>query len=107
MNNIKIVFKEPLKKAEERIVEDKLEEYQKLVEGHLESVHITQNIVMICNDEGKIKKLDPNIIWGSDVIVGNIFVVGAQDDDFRSLTENEIKVVKELLNFATIKTIFD
>lgn len=107
MNNIKIVFKEPFKKAEERIVEDRLEEYQKLVEGYFETVRISENICILCNEEGKLKELDPNIIWGDDVVAGNIFVVGVQDADFRSLTENEIKVVKEILNFAAIKTIFD
>lgn len=107
MNNIKIVFKEPFKKAEERIVEDKLEEYQKLVEGCFETVRISENIWILCNEEGKLKELDPNIICGDDVIVGNIAVVAVQEEDFRSLTENEIKVVKVLLNSATIKTIFD
>ena len=81
-------------KASEVIeIEDTLEAKQKLVDGLIEVVPYIDDMLLICNEEGKILKMYPNLDFTYDYIAGNCFVI--EDDfenaGFRSLTEEEIK----------------
>ena len=73
--------------------EDTLEAKQKLVDGLIEVVPYIDDMLLICNEEGKILKMYPNLDFTYDYIAGNCFVI--EDDfenaGFRSLTEEEIK----------------
>ena len=73
--------------------EDTLEAKQKLVDGLIEVVPYIDDMLLICNEEGKILKMYPNLDFTYDNIAGNCFVI--EDDfenaGFRSLTEEEIK----------------
>ena len=58
------------------------------------------DVLIICNEEGKILNLKPNLIFDYDYIAGDCFLVG--DDylhgDFKSLTSEQIeKYTKELI----------
>ncbi len=89
---IKILYKEVNKKP--RIIEIKntLEEKQRLVGGLIECVDY-KDICIICNEEGKITGLDPNILFGNDYIAGNLIVAGVNNEEgeFISLTKEQIK----------------
>lgn len=62
-------------------VENKLEPIQKFVGGHIESLSITEDLVMIMNEEGKINDLTPTAALMDsdgekilDIIYGDFFV---------------------------------
>ena len=57
----------------------------------IELVNNGDGTAIICNEEGKLEGLPANrrIEEISDVIVGNFFVVGLGEEDFRSLTDEE------------------
>jgi len=75
-------------------IEDKLEEYQKLVGGYIETTYISNvdDVVLICNDEGKINGMNPNRDIGHDIIFGPFIVIGDDYENagFKSLTETQI-----------------
>ena len=66
-----------------------LKNLQKIVGGFIQTVTLTDNTVIICNEEGKINGLEPNFIIGTapfqDVIVGEAIVIGTDGEDFCDL----------------------
>ena len=95
---ITIIVKEPGKKAYSKEIEDELEEYQKILGGYLEAVGWDDNQILLCNERGKLKGLEPNLLVPGDIIVGNVIVVGTESEEFRSLTEFEVKQAIKRLN---------
>lgn len=91
---MKVLVKEPGKPAEVREIENTLEACQGIVEGYIEVVRITRDLLLICNEEGKIRGMKPNVFCKGDMIVGPAFFCGARlgDDgeEFRGLNEAEI-----------------
>ena len=63
-----------------------LKNLQRIVDGPIQAVPITQDTVCICNEEGKLRGLQKNFILGKvpfhDVIVGECAIVGVDGDDF-------------------------
>lgn len=95
---IKILYKEPFREFEERTIENNLEVLQELVGGYIETVSLQNNIIIICNEEGKLMGLHPNIVCGKDIIVGNALFVGFDGrEDFASL--NDIQKAWVLKNY--------
>ena len=66
-----------------------LKNLQKIVGGFIQTVTLTDNTVIICNEEGKIIGLAPNFIIGTapfqDVILGEAIVIGVDGEDFCDL----------------------
>ena len=96
----KILFKEPGQRPIIMEIEKDLKAEQEIVGGLIEAVDFTDNTCLICNEEGKLEGLMPNLKYGrDDIIVGNIFVIGCTEDgEFRSLTEQEIEECIDKLN---------
>lgn len=78
-------------------IKNSLREKQKLVGGLIEVVPYLDNMLIICNEEGKIYNLKANIRFGNDYIAGDLIVVGDdyENADFKSLTANEINKAKD------------
>ena len=80
-------------------IEKNLKAEQELVGGLIEAVDFTDNTCLICNEEGKLQALMPNLKYGREFIVGNVFVIGCTEDgEFRSLTDKEIEECVDKLN---------
>lgn len=77
---IRILYKKPYENFCEMYINDELEEYQSLVEGYIETVSLTQNLVIVCNEEGRLKGMDPNCEINGIDFVGPIFLIGANDE---------------------------
>lgn len=78
-------------------INDSLLDLQNIVEGDIETLTIDDDLVMIINEEGKIKKLEPNITYNNDVICGNILVLQAIEDKFTGIDFQNIEKVMEKL----------
>lgn len=65
-------------------ISDSLANLQKTVDGPIEVVPISNNpkVVIICNEEGKIRDLDHNFYIGMDRIVGDVIICGVNGEDF-------------------------
>jgi len=97
---IRVLYKEVGKKPKIRIIDNTLEAKQKLVKGLIEVIPYN-NLLIVCNDEGKIMNLKPNLIFECDYIAGDCFVIGDdyENGDFKSLTMEEIvKIRKDLIH---------
>lgn len=93
---IRILYKEVGKEPQIMFIENTLEEKQKLVGGLIEVVPY-ENVLIICNEEGKILNMPPNLVFEYDYIAGNCFVIGDdyKNADFKSLTDEEILKYRE------------
>ena len=63
-----------------------LENLQKTVGGHIETLYLGHGLILIVKEEGKLMNLEPNFRTGrgffADTIVGTAIVVGQNGDDF-------------------------
>ena len=93
---LRILYKAVGKLPVEMKIPNTLKAEQKLVQGRIE-VMPYKDAVLICNEEGKIDKLDPNIVFDFDCIAGNCFVVGDdyENSGFKSLTDKQIEEFRE------------
>ena len=85
-------------------IENTLKAHQNYVGGLIQAVHISPEIVVICNDEGKLQQLPLNrALLGDnsqvlDYFVGNILCVRRNEDEFASIIEPEdIPIIEQRL----------
>ena len=79
---IKAIIKKPEDEFGRLVeIENELEVFQNIVGGYIETTGY-KNLVIICNEEGKLRGLQPNVVLGKDMLVGTIIVCGASGDEF-------------------------
>ena len=62
-----------------------LENFQRYVEGYIETFTLAEDLVIICNEEGRLMRLPYNCtVCGVD-FVGDIIFAGVRDDEFADL----------------------
>ena len=93
---IKVIVKQPYMQPEILELEDTLENWQKQVGGYIQFLPspFNDNVQIICNEEGKIKRLQGNFMVPefNDYIVGTaVFCSFNKQGDLQSLTEEQIK----------------
>ena len=80
-------------------ISTRLENLQKLVGGYIEAVTLKPGLVILCNEEGKLRGLVPSIRIGHgallDVIVGTSVIIGFKDGELVDIP----------ISFQTWKTI--
>jgi hypothetical protein len=82
MHKIRVFIKEPGKKLRSTHVSNTLENLQKIVGGYIETVTFATNLVIICNEEGKITGLPYNCNICGMNFVGTIIFAGVDGDEF-------------------------
>ena len=90
-NEIRVLYVQPGKYPEERIIPNTLSASQKLVGGNIECCcPWRDSVCIVCNDSGKIDELPPNRLYGhTDFLAGSFFVCGSRGGDFVSLTDKQ------------------
>lgn len=82
---INVMVKEPGDKWQRREVDNTLRTFQGLVGGHIETVTVTTDrLVLIVNEEGKLQELPENVLFRNDWLVGTVVAVGVAGEDFAS-----------------------
>ena len=103
---VRIILKRVGLKPEEKIIPNTLEAKQELVHGYIENVYLDDiGVDLICNEEGKLDNMDPNLTLFYDYIAGDCFFIG---DDFehagyKSLTDEEIEKIKDFIKLREFK----
>jgi len=96
LDKIKVIIVKPNEEPRVEEIGHELEDLQNFVGGLIQYVELEDNVVLICNEEGKLRGLTPNRKVGNDVIVGDFIIVGIEDEDETSLTDDQIeKYTKE------------
>lgn len=91
---MKAIIIEPGKAARLADIENTLESLENLVDGWIECTYpFADNACVICNDEGKLIGLEPNVKINGSVYVGTIVIAGLNNMqcDFDDLTDKQIK----------------
>ncbi len=92
-------------------IDDSLESLQALVGGYIETIWLSDDVILVVNEEGKLQNLSTNfvVLAGSgvgveilDTIVGDAFFVSRAGEDFVSLDKMQIKAIKD--NFINRST---
>lgn len=113
MNNekekIRIVLKNVAEEPKVMNIENTLKAKQKLVNGLIEVVPVTDDILLICNEEGKLENLAPNLVFDYDFIAGDCFFIGDdfENEGFKSLTNEQIKEVFDICKKRQFINFFD
>ena len=82
MHKIKVFIKDPGKKLRSVSISKTLENLQKTVGGYIETVTLASDLVIICNEEGKLRGLPYNCRILNGEFVGTLIFAGVKDDDF-------------------------
>lgn len=95
---ILVVVKEPGKAPRvEPLFENSLHALQQAVGGCIETVTLCTDLVIICNEEGRLMGLPHNCcVFGVD-FVGTVVAVGTKGEDFASLKASIVPGVLKML----------
>ena len=97
-NQILVVIKEPGQEPRvEPLFDNTLDAFQKAVGGWIEAVTINDDLVIICNEEGKLRGLPFNVNVCGIGFVGPVVAVGVKGDEFASLKGSHVPYVMRLL----------
>lgn len=98
MRKIKVIIKRPDEEyGHVSWISDTLSNLQKTVEGYIETFTVSEDVVIICNEEGLIKQLPFNCRLCEQDFFGTIIVAGVNGDEFDSIPENlTMPVFKQL-----------
>lgn len=83
-------------------IENTLKAHQQYVGGLLQAISLTSEVIVVCNDEGKIQQLPLNRAWVDssgvvDFFAGNILCVRHNGDEFASIKPEDVEVIESLL----------
>lgn len=90
MNRIKVLIVEPIMDPNLKEIENTLESMQDIVGGLLQFIQIEDDVVIVCNEEGKSLNLEINKIIKDDVICGTFIILGQIEKECISLTDKQI-----------------
>ena len=96
-NMLAVVFVEPHKKPVVRKIRNEYEDISHAVGGLIEHIYQEDGTILVANEESKLLGMDGNrrIHDGKSILAGPFFVVGDDGEEYRSLTEAEIKKYME------------
>ena len=87
---IKVLIKEPGKDWRKGEIENTLEAMQELVGGCIETVTLRDDLVLVCNEEGRNLGLPFNCRVGRIPFVGTIFAAGIDGENFGDVNYESI-----------------
>lgn len=98
---MKVVYKQAGKAGQIMEIENELEVYNKLVGGYIETFRLTDEILIVLNEEGKIERLPLNFsipCQGGvfEHIVGDVVFVSIDDADFAGLNDEHILFLQKV-----------
>lgn len=96
MKAIRVLIKDPGRRPVEMYLPNTLEAFQTMADGYIETVTLRKDVVIVCNEEGLLRHMQPNCRIGGHLFVGPILVVGVDGEDFGSCPLS-VKEFEELI----------
>lgn len=96
---MKIVVKKAGQNPEAKEIPNELSAFHEIVGGYIECINIIDNILCVCNENGKLIGLPSNFVFNNDIIVGDVFFCAAGEEDFESLTDDQIEFLMVIMNY--------
>ncbi len=82
VEKIKVIVKRPDEAGHATWMSNSLKAFQTAVDGYIETVTVATGIVVICNEEGRLRGLEPNCRFCGVDFVGTIIVAGVDGEEF-------------------------
>ena len=107
MKSITVLKVSPGRSPEVISIPHNLKAMQTLVGGTIQAVYPFENpVAIVCNDDGKLLGLKPNRALRDpdtgeilDILCGTFFICGLTEDDFGSLTGEQIAKYSKLFEY--------
>ncbi len=101
-NKISVVIVEPGKEPYAAEIGTELEDMQRVVDGYIQVIYpFDDEAAIVCNEEGKLRRLPLNRALRNEdgeiceVIAGTFMIVGEGEEDFISLSKEQIQTYIE------------
>jgi hypothetical protein len=69
-------------KARHETIKNDLQTMQKIVGGHIEAVTVKDGLVVICDEEGRLKGKPETMVFEGQIFVGDLVICGADGEEF-------------------------
>lgn len=103
---MKAILKKPYKNPEVIDIDNRLEALQQAVGGYIETLQLGHNVVLICDEEGKLKGYEPNIELRNDFVVGDVLFVQHDDEgEFTDISEKNIAMILNVFSMPGAEVI--
>ena len=94
---MRVIRKDPGQPPELVELENTLEALQQAVGGYIETVTLSADAAVVCNEEGRLRGLPYNCDFWGITFVGPILVVGVDGDGMCSLDDGDAALILHLL----------
>lgn len=84
-DEIRVIRKDPGKPPVEIRIPNTLEALQEAVGGYIETVRITTDAVIVCDEEGLLKEKPMNMTRMGVRFAGTVLLVGTRGDEFTDI----------------------
>lgn len=88
---LRVIYKEPGRMAELRDIPNTLRGLQGAIHGYIQAVTYKDGLVILCDEEGYIKGLEPNIFG----ICGPVVICREDGEDFASIKKTDIRAIMD------------
>lgn len=79
---IKVIAKKPGQPPQIGVIPNTLEAFQAAVDGYIETFPLFKDCLIICNEEGKLRKMRFNFEMCGETFVGPVIFVGVKGENF-------------------------
>jgi len=93
---MRVIIKEPGKAGHVIEVKNELEELQRIVGGYIEAVPLFPNLVVICNEDGRLQGLPYNCELCGIMFVGTILLAGVDGPEFDDVPMEFADLIEEV-----------
>lgn len=99
---MRVIRKAPGRPPELVEMENTLAALQQAVGGYIETVTLSEDAAVICNEEGRLRGLPYNCSFLGITFVGPILVVGVDGDEMCSLDDGDAALLLHMLGRAAL-----
>lgn len=99
---LRVLVKRPGLPLRAEVVENTLRSMQELVDGPIECVTVTEDLAIVCNEEGRLRGLSPSVRLLGVEFVGPVAFVGTRGEDFTDITRKGERLVRQIVKEAEI-----
>ena len=89
-------------------IENTLDAWQQFVGGGIQAVPIAENLMLICNEDGKLINLDRRCVWLQDgivvdIIFGDCFVCRQEGEEGAAIKDSDVGTIEKIIKPIVIK----
>ena len=93
-SNLRVLVMEPLAPPCIKEIPNELKDMQAIVDGYIQTIPCENGLVMVVNEEGRLRMLPYNLkadlLTSYGPIVGTVFITKAEGEEFVSLTDEDV-----------------